>query len=108
MVLLTDYSIGWDESLCVIPPTTGFLLLKFINARSSLGWFVSNENISLLPSIIVSGSFLTAAMDETCTAEQLNCAACECIVISHIQVGFPPHFNSFILHLSRHEVEVSP
>lgn len=40
--------------------------------------------------------------------EEQNCNACECIVTYHFQVGFPPHFNSFRLDLSRLELEVSP
>lgn len=103
MVLLTDSSTRWDESLCAIPPTTVFLLLRFINITSSLIWLVSNKNISFLPSIVISGSLLPAA-----TAEEQNCVAFEYIPISQFQVSFPPHFNSFILHLSRHELEVSP
>lgn len=42
MVLLTDSSIRWDEALCIIPLTTGSLLVKCIGATSSLGWFLSN------------------------------------------------------------------
>lgn len=42
MVLLTDSNIRWDEAPCIIPLTTGFLLLKSIGATSSLGWFLSN------------------------------------------------------------------